>query len=372
MASRADFEPFPDEIVRGLKIDSLLVKAADVEYRPPRWLIKPYFQLGKGTLIQGDNGCGKTAFACAIAAHVSTGEPILGLEIQSPGNVLILSVEDDLPILRGRIEASGGDLNKCFFVSQAAGLSFTSPEIETAIRQIQAKLVIFDPFQAFLGAGVDMFRPNETRPQLAALFEMAGQNNCSVAIIAHCAKSAKDKAAVNFSLGSTDIPASMRSILHVCKSPNNDEERLAIQIKCSNAAGGRTLVYDIGERGGVQFIRFADTSIDDIRTATKRQTAGLPYEQEPLVQLFNQLIANKPAGGFWSYAELKTVGAKLLGFPPFGDLSELRSKLDTGLAKDLQQKSGIIITHSVKGSHNARGIRLIPYQTPNSYQISGG
>lgn len=33
-------------------------------------------------------------------------------------------------------------------------------------------MVIFDPFQAFLGAGVDMFRSNETRPELAKLFEM--------------------------------------------------------------------------------------------------------------------------------------------------------------------------------------------------------
>lgn len=370
MASRVDFEPFANEISSSLKAESLLVRAADVAYQPPRWLIKPYFQLGKGTLIQGDNGCGKTAFACAIAAHVSTGEPLLGMEIQSPGNVLILSVEDDLPILRGRIEASGGDLNKCFFINQSAGLSFNSPEIEMAIQQIQAKLVIFDPFQAFLGAGVDMFRANETRPQLAALFEMATHNGCAVAIIAHCAKSAKDKAAVNFSLGSTDIPASMRSILHISKSPECEEERLAIQIKCSNAASGKTLIYDIGDRGGVQFLRLDNISLDDVRTTAKRQNVGLPYEQEPLVQLFNQLIANKPAGGFWSYGDLKAEGYKLLGFPPFNGLNDLRSKLDSGLAQELHQKAGLIITYGAKGTDNKRGIRIVSYNVPESYQTA--
>ena len=81
MASRVDFEAFANEISSSLKAESLLVRAADVAYQPPRWLIKPYFQLGKGTLIQGDNGCGKTAFACAIAAHVSTGEPLLGMDL---------------------------------------------------------------------------------------------------------------------------------------------------------------------------------------------------------------------------------------------------------------------------------------------------
>lgn len=86
----------------------LLIKAADVVYEPPRWLISPYFQKGKGTLVQGDNGTGKTAFMCAIAAHVSNGKPLLGIPVKTPGNVLLLSVEDDLPVLRGRIEACGG------------------------------------------------------------------------------------------------------------------------------------------------------------------------------------------------------------------------------------------------------------------------
>lgn len=137
-----------------------LVKASVVTYEPPRWLIPPYFQRGKGTLIQGDNGSGKTAFMCAIAAHVSTGRPLLGIPIEGPGPVLILSVEDDLPILRGRIEANGGDLDKCYFLGNAADLTFNSPEVEAAIQRCQAVMVIFDPFQAFLGAKVDMFRAN--------------------------------------------------------------------------------------------------------------------------------------------------------------------------------------------------------------------
>ena len=97
-------------------VKPLLVRASDVPYEPPRWLIRPYLQKGKGTLIQADNGTGKTAFVCAIAAHVSTGKPLLGISVTTPGNVLLLSVEDDLPVLRGRIEASGGDLDKCHFV----------------------------------------------------------------------------------------------------------------------------------------------------------------------------------------------------------------------------------------------------------------
>ena len=345
----------------------VLVKASEVPYEPPRWTIAPYFQRGKGTLIQGDNGSGKTAFMCAVAAHVTTGKPLLGIPVTTPGDVLMLSVEDDLPVLRGRIEASGGDLDKCHFMTNAAGLTFNSPEVEAAIKEINAKMAIFDPFQAFLGASVDMFRSNETRPELAKLFEMCERNDCACAIIAHMGKSG-DKSPVNRSLGSVDIPASMRSILQLTRNPDNEDECVMVHVKCSNAPRGQSIAYTIGDRGGVHWVGFSPMTIDDLATITKRKEKGIPYDKEPLVQVFLQLITDKPGGGFWSYADLREIGAKILGFPPFSGLSDLRRKLDCGLARELQQKEGIIVTHSAKGKGNVRGVRLEQYRVPDGYQ----
>ena len=191
-----------------------LICAADVEYSPPKWLISPYFQRGKGTLIQADPGTGKTAFMCAIAASVTTGTPIMGLNVETPGSVLMLSVEDDLGVLRGRISANNGDPNKVYFMPNAAEMTLNSPEIEQAIKQVGAKLLIFDPLQAFLGAKIDMFRANETRPALAKLFDMCARNDCACAVISHMGKNGMGKSPVNQSLGSVDIPAAMRSVLH--------------------------------------------------------------------------------------------------------------------------------------------------------------
>ena len=51
-----------------------LVKASEIPYEPPRWSIAPYFQRGKGTLIQGDNGSGKSTLAkppsCALSRPI--------------------------------------------------------------------------------------------------------------------------------------------------------------------------------------------------------------------------------------------------------------------------------------------------------------
>ena len=346
----------------------VLIHACDVPYEPPRWLIAPYFQRGKGTMIQGDNGTGKTAFICAVAAHVSTGTPLLGLDVETPGDVLLLSVEDDLPVLRGRIEASGGDLAHCHFVQNAAGLDFTSPEIEEAVKQVKARLIVFDPFQAFLGPRVDMWRPNETRPKLAKLFEMCERNDVACAIIAHTGKIAGDKSAVNRSLGSVDIPAAMRSILQLSRNPENPEECVAIHIKCSNAPCGRAIAYTIGSRGGVCWTGFSDTTVEDLSIVQRRREKGVEYEREPLVQVFGQLVTDKPGGGFWSYADLKNEGAKILGFPPFSDLSDLRKRLDGGLSRELQKRDGLIVTHSVKGRGNVRGVRIEQYKIPEGYQ----
>ena len=345
-----------------------LTKASDIPYEPPRWSIAPYFQRGKGTLIQGDNGSGKTAFMCAVVAHITTGRALLDSEIDTPGNVLMLSVEDDLPVLRGRIEADGGDLDKVYFMAKASEMSFTSPEVEQAIHDCNAVMVVFDPLQAFLGEKVDMFRANETRPKLAKLFEVCEREDCACAIVAHLAKSGVDKSPVNRALGSVDIPAAMRSILHLIRNPENEEECIMIHVKCSNAPKGRSISYTIGDRGGVHWNGYSDIGAEDLTRIAKRKEKGIPYEQEPLVQVFNQLITEKPGGGFWSYSDLKREGAKILGRPPYGDLNELRQKLDNGLARELMKRDGLLVTHGAKGRSKTRGVRIERYEVPQGYQ----
>lgn len=363
---RAGYSPSVGQYI-GEDTKPVLARASDVPYEPPRFLIPPYFLKGKGTLIQADPGTGKTAFMCAIAATVSNGQPLLGIPVADPGNVLILSVEDDLPVLRGRIEASGGNLDNCYFMTNAAGMTFNSPEVEQAIKDIEAVMVIFDPFQAFLGASVDMFRANEIRPELAQLFDMCDRNDCACAIIAHTGKASRDISAVLRALGSVDIPAAMRSIIQITRNPDNEDECIAVHIKSSNAPKGRSIAYQIGERGGVTWNGFHPMTEADLYTITKRKEKGVPYENEPLVKVFNQLIADRPGGGFWSYEELKAEGAKICGFPPFSSVNDLRAKLDGGLARELQENDGLIVTCGRK-SKGDRGIRIEQYAHPQGYQ----
>ena len=351
------------------RVAKMFVSAAEVEYSPPQWLIKPLFQLGKGTLIQADPGTGKTAFACAVAAAVSTGGSVCGLPVEITGDVLMLSVEDDLGVLRGRIEANGGDVSRVHFMTGAAQLRMDSPEIETAIRMYRAKLLIFDPLQAFLGAKVDMFRANETRPILSRLFDMCARHGCACAIIAHMSKSTLGKSPVNQSLGSVDIPAAMRSVIQIVRNPDQDGECIAVHIKSSNAAMGKSLAFSIGDRGGIRWMGFSDFCMADLGERTKAKKPCIPYDKEPLVQVFHQLIAQRPAGGFFSYSEVKHTGERLLGYPPFETTSELLSRLHDQLLRKLTTADGLVVIAKQKQG-GVRGIKITPYQHSEMYQTS--
>ena len=274
-----------------------LICAADVPDEDTRFLLKPYLPEGQLTLVQGDPGDGKTAFACKLAALVTTGSDLLGLPC-GKGNVLLLSVEDDMTTLKKRFMASGGDVNRCFFVSSAAGLTFNSLEIEQYILEKEIKLVIFDPLQAFLGAKVDMNRANETRPVLAELKEMAKRNETAVVIICHINKAGKDGPAIQRALGSMDIPGACRSVIHIGRLDSDQQKRLAVHVKSSNAREGQSILFSIITDGGVNLEEFTEKGYENLSELNRktRQAAEDDFMVNDVVEACRKLLAEHPSG----------------------------------------------------------------------------
>lgn len=145
-----------------------------------------------------------------------------------------------------------------------------------------------------------------------------------------------------------------------------------VHVKCSNAPKGQSIAYTIGDRGGVHWVGSSPMTVDDLAVIARRKERkekGVPYENEPLVQVFNQLITDRPGGGFWSYADLKSEGAKILGFPPFYSTADLKQKLDSTFSREIRERDGLIITCGCK-QKGVRGIRIEQYQHPQGYQTS--
>lgn len=277
----------------------------EVPEEEPRYIIKPYLPEGALSILQADPGVGKTAFACKLAAAVSTGAELLDAPCEA-GNVLILSVEDDATILRARLKANGGDLKRCFFLEEAHTLNFLSPEIETYVREVGARLLVFDPVQCFLGSGMDMNKSNETRPVLAALAAMAKRNRCAVVLISHLNKAgARDGAAIYRSLGSVDIPGAARSVMHLGRNAQNLEQRIMVHVKSSTARAGESIAFSIIERGGVALAGYTRLGYDDLANVgrkTRQAVQGFPAEE--VIEACRKVLGEHPNGAKVLYSEL--------------------------------------------------------------------
>lgn len=247
----------PQDAVRRLGETFVYVQRLDeVERREMEWLWKPFLPRGKVCILRGDPGQGKTTFALKIAAAISTGTPLPGMDGGPviPGHVLILSAEDDVnDALAPRLDAAGADSKNVFFASDTmlgAPLTFTNPDFIELPRGISPypSLIIIDPVQAFLGSSVDSHRANEVRPAMANLIKVAYDCDSTILLIEHLNKNAGGKA-IHRGLGSMDFAAAVRSIMMLGTNPDNFDEKGVALVKSSYGKEGAVLGFNIDEMG---------------------------------------------------------------------------------------------------------------------------
>ncbi len=320
-----------------------LKRYAEVEYEDPDFLFAPYIPRGAITIVQGDTGVGKTAFICKVAAAASIGGVIQDVQCEDV-NSLIISVEDDPSTLRGRIEASGGDLDRCFFPEDGFDLTFMSEQIEDMIDECNAKLVIFDPLQAFLGAKVDMHRANETRPVMARLAEIAKKKDCAIIIVSHLSKGSVGSQAIYRALGSIDIVAASRSVLYVGKNPRDPSQCAVIHAKHSHSMKGRSFLYRIGGRGGVQWEGYTDLTEKDLETQGAASGTPSTYEEDPLVQFLRQVVEENPEGVFLTWQSFSRYAMGAVGKRFGSDGREIKARLGA-VVTELARRDGIYVAY---------------------------
>jgi replicative DNA helicase len=130
---------------------------ADIERERLDWLWSGYIPFGKLTILDGDPKLGKSTLMLDIASRVSRGHPMpFGSGLSVPADVLILSVEDDSGDTIGpRLDAAGADDTKVHEVKVDGVLAFPDhiDLLREAITQTKARLVIVDPFVAYVSGG---------------------------------------------------------------------------------------------------------------------------------------------------------------------------------------------------------------------------
>ena len=220
-----------------------------------QWLWHPYIPFGKLSIIQGDPGEGKTTLALRLAVACSTGTLLPGMETIEPFNVIYQSAEDGMgDTIKPRLIEAGADLDRVLsIVEDKKQLSLLDERIEKAIREHNARLMILDPIQGYIGSRVDINRANEIRTVLKRVSSIAERTGCAIVLIGHLNKASGTSSAYR-GLGSIDFRAAARSVLLIGRLKNEPTVRIIVHDKSSLAPEGMSLAFGLGDEEGFRWL----------------------------------------------------------------------------------------------------------------------
>ena len=209
------------------------------------WLWYPYIPFGKITLIQGDPGCGKSTLMMSIISAVSNGSVAPdGRKLKKPMHVIYQCSEDGLSdTIKPRLIAAGADCaNVAFLDEEINWVTLNDDSIRRAIADFNAKLLVIDPIQAYLGEA-DIANASGMRKVLRQLSLWAAMYDCAVVLIGHLNKKQNSKELYR-SLGSIDLVAAARSVIQV-EHLQGDTISVIHHVKSSLSPKGRDLFFTI-------------------------------------------------------------------------------------------------------------------------------
>ena len=268
-----------------------IIRMSGVELTPVEWLWKPYLPFGKLSVLQGNPGEGKTYFAMHLAAACTNGKLLPNMERMEPFNVIYQTAEDGLgDTVKPRLIEAGADLDRVLVIDDSeVHLTLSDERIEKAIVENNARLVIIDPIQAYLGADVDMNRANEVRPIFMRLGQVAQRTGCAILLIGHLNKAAGMQS-LQRGLGSIDIAAAVRSVMFIGKLRHDPTMRILTHEKSSLAPPGVSLAFSLGDEGGFRWVGEYDITADEM-------LSGIEPQRETKTQQAKDLICTLLAGG---------------------------------------------------------------------------
>ena len=208
----------------------------DVERKVVEWLWPNYIPLGKLSDLQGDPGSGKSALTAALAAVVSTGGKWPTGQSCQAGGVIMVSGEDDLPdTIRPRLEALGANIGRIITFTLRDEVLFELPRdiplLENTIKEIKARLVIFDPLDQFVSEELDTNKNQSIRKLLAVLAKLAGEMMISIVVVRHLNKDSNTKNPMYRGGGSIGLNAASRQVFIIGPSPDDIDVKVLAHVK---------------------------------------------------------------------------------------------------------------------------------------------
>lgn len=242
-----------------------------------------------------------------MCACISTGKQFFNISPfeNVPETAIYISAEDGIAdTLKKRLRICGANMRNIFTVEDKnAILTFDSPELEKIIKDKRPALLVFDPFQAYIGEDVDMNAANRTRSKLNHLAYLAEKYNVGIMLICHFNKNQKGDAITRI-IGSTDIVGIARSYLALARVPGEIDMKYMSHEKSSLAKRGKTILFHIdSDNGGIVYDGENDLMMDDytlLMQGNKKRTAQS-------LEGAKEFLLNNMPDGYRSAEELKNL-----------------------------------------------------------------
>ena len=162
---------------------------SSVEKSNIEWLWYPYIPCAKITVLQGDPGGGKSSVMMDLIGRLTTGRKLMDGRSLNPINVLYQCSEDGLAdTIKPRLEKAKADCNRVGYITEDIfGLTLDDEKIRTAIVDMTARLLVIDPYQAYIG-DTDLSSARGIRRIMRRLSMWATAYNCATAYGLKCAR----------------------------------------------------------------------------------------------------------------------------------------------------------------------------------------
>ena len=275
----------------------LSICMADVEREEVEWLWWPYIPFGKCTVIDGDPGQGKSFLCTEIAARLSQGQKLPGMNKKpQPVTTLMLAMEDGAgDTIRPRLDGCGADVGRIFLVKKdpRKPLRFDDVGLQTLkgeIERLGAKLVTIDPLNSYLPQDVRITDNAKMRQLIDCLALLAEQTGAAIVIVRHLNKGSGN--AITRGAGVMDTIGGCRSALMVANDPE-DEDRHIVALSKHNLTGrAPSLAFRIKEEGEFSWDGTSNLRADDL--VAPQQSAEDRAALAEAIEFVKQELADGP------------------------------------------------------------------------------
>ncbi|HEX5165341.1 MAG TPA: AAA family ATPase [Thermomicrobiales bacterium] len=284
-------------------------RMSEVPPQDVHWLWQDWLPLGKLTLMGGHVGAGKSTLAAGFAALLSRGLPWPGDEERAaaagelgPAHSIFLLGEDAADdTLRPRLDQLGANPNYVLTLDAIVDddgrermftLRNHLEELEAAIVEYEARLVVLDPLNSYMGSA-NSNDEGDVREVLTPLLRVAERAGCAVLGIGHVGKPSAGgrRMPQQMLLGSTAFIAVARSIMMTAKIPETERNVLA-SVKSNLSRFPAPLEWSRPDNGPLIWHGPATHSIDAILGGIPGTLR--PEPREDAEDLLRVLLADGP------------------------------------------------------------------------------